>query len=355
MAIRDALITFNSKPPPVVIEIQNVALSGSKLKHPGQNWLKNSIVGIKCVTHVDKVSDKVLWHQLQQIERANPGMAIFALNMGTANKMQRKQMRMVHEAVFKAVSLAGVSRAVVCGLPNSGKSSVILPLTKEETMVNKKKKATHLPKISSKAGMTLGIKEHRMCSKPSIVFLTDTPGIRHKLEVLDEDYIALLVASSSTEMTKDTFDATAKELADYSKTSGPEKVLRTLLRALNRHAAMSGEPPAYVKLFGLEEECTFVSDFIDAFNKKYKASVGTGASAGHSFKEIVHKSRSGELGGMVFTELAPSSVVSGDKMPRFDRSKPVVWCNTVAKQLAEGSYKLTAAKEREKRIDKRAV
>ena len=65
---------------------------------------------------------------------------------------------------------------LVTGLPNVGKSSLIVALTRELTIERRKKGAYHLPRIEDAAGVTLGSKQHCFHEKPNM-FVIDTPGL----------------------------------------------------------------------------------------------------------------------------------------------------------------------------------
>lgn len=339
-AIARALRWMQEKSPSIVLEVRHVSLLGiNVLPRPAVDAIRNAAVRIVCLTHADTLSDQALSQQIKSLQRhvnnyalqKEMPTAIFALNLTQASK--RKYLARLAEALFGASISQGHSRSgtrqiLVFGMPNSGKSSLILPLTKERTLEVRKKKSYHLPKVSSQAGCTLGLKTHVLEPAGNIrashdVSLMDTPGLRPRLESLDSDFIALLLAAKVIEPYK-----------GYKEVIPPHAVTKHLLEALNRHAEMSGgEVPPYVKLFGLDSATSDAAVFLDAFQPT------TGKRPEEML--LVRKCHSGELGGMVFhparshqqQHVNVSNDVNDESDLSFKRGSAVVYMNDAAKEL----------------------
>ena len=158
----------------VVIEVANAALVGAGVgpnssvrSDQAGRWLRKASFRIKCLTNADKLSDAALAHQIEAAEKERPGTAVFALNLAGAGKIKSKELKQIKQAIVTAgaamlevQSVTTVAKVVVCGSPNAGKSSLILPLTKARTLTVRNKQAYHLPSVSAKAGQALGVKDH---------------------------------------------------------------------------------------------------------------------------------------------------------------------------------------------------
>jgi len=169
----DALFDRPGVVAPVVVEMSNAALVGARVGNmhvrssASKRWLNKASYRIKCLTNADKLSDEALALQINQAEREHPGTAVFALNLTTADKIKATEVKNVKCAMIAAAARhfgadKSGGKIVVCGSPNAGKSSLILPLTKNRTIQTRKKGAYHLPSISAKAGETLGVKRHTL-------------------------------------------------------------------------------------------------------------------------------------------------------------------------------------------------
>ena len=159
---------------PVVVEVANAALVGAGVgpnssvrSDQAGRWLRKASFRIKCLTNADKLSDAALAHQIEAAEKEHPGTAVFALNLAGAGKIKSKELKQIKQAIVTAgaamlevQSVTTVAKVVVCGSPNAGKSSLILPLTKARTLTVRNKQAYHLPSVSAKAGQALGVKDH---------------------------------------------------------------------------------------------------------------------------------------------------------------------------------------------------
>jgi hypothetical protein len=194
-AIVRALEYMKNLSPRVTVLMEKIQLVGCRLLPPvAERVITNSTVRIRCLTHADFISDGALRHQIAVAEEQEQQRfhgtyrpsdfiptAIIALNLKNVTKA--KQLRPVQLAIFGAAHVAGHNQILVCGVPNSGKSSLILPLTKQRTMEVRNKKSYHLPKVSDRAGMTIAVKKHVMeAMTHGEVTLIDTPGLRPRLE-----------------------------------------------------------------------------------------------------------------------------------------------------------------------------
>jgi hypothetical protein len=330
--IAQALNWMREKKPKIMIHVDKAPLTGCSTKflpHIVGQSLQRCAVQIKCLTHADLLSDTALTYQIQlaeQQEIQNRGnnsepVAIFALALSPETK--QKAVSDLASGIFGATQLVKDPKAVVCGLPNSGKSSLILPLTKERTMKVRKKKEHHLPKVSIKAGRTLGMKAHifepfKKCS----VSLMDSPGLRPRLEdVLDRD-IALLLAARMVEPFK-----------DYKKLVGDFTVMDIVVRALNRHGVISHTTPDYVAKLGLDGPTEEGSVFVEAFREHEKRS---GAKQ-HMIEDImlIRKCHEGEFGGMIFGTGPIPSDLPKFKFNRNYKQSAIVYMNEQARRLVQ--------------------
>jgi hypothetical protein len=237
--------------PDITLQVERINLIGCNNLLPFQleKCINNSIVRIKVLTHIDTISEEALRHQLAYVEEQErvkfpPSKnkyptAIVAVNLIGVEKA--KELRLLQDALFGATQVVHNNQIWVCGSPNSGKSSLILPLTKQRTMTVKNKKAYHLPKISQRAGMTLGIKKHVMESSPlSTMYhmeatLHDMPGLRPRMED-SRTPAALMFAARVTE----TFP-------HYQELCHNDQILQLQLEACNRHEILTKQYAAYME------------------------------------------------------------------------------------------------------------
>jgi 50S ribosome-binding GTPase len=237
--------------PDITLQVERINLVGCNnvLPYQLENCIGRSIVRIKVLTHVDIISEEALRHQLAYVEEQErlkfpPSSnkyptAIIAVNLTGVEK--QKELRLLQDCIFGASEVVQNNQVWVCGSPNSGKSSLILPLTKDRTMTVKNKKAYHLPKVSQRAGMTLGIKKHVMTSSPlssmfaSEVTLHDTPGLRPFLDD-PRTPAALMFAARVTE----TFP-------NYQEICDNDRILQLQLEACNRHEILTKQYAYYIQ------------------------------------------------------------------------------------------------------------
>eukprot|EP00977_Amphora_coffeiformis_P011891 scaffold2914_cov178-Amphora_coffeaeformis.AAC.10 len=247
--IAQALRKMRDNPSELVVEVMNarhVDIAARYLptrRQPGQAWLR-------ILTHADSLSQSALAYQMQRAsqleerhssrsDRQQPEIPVIAVNLKDAESLKTKSAKpiqqflaMAQEDVMAARKLQQPQGCLVCGLPNAGKSSLIHCLTKARTLQVRKKKSYHLPKISASPGWTLGSKSHTFEFQKNTYALTDTPGLRPRMESLDERDVAYLVATGTTQIVKGMFQT-------YP---GLEpQVVEILWQGLKRHADLSNK------------------------------------------------------------------------------------------------------------------
>lgn len=339
----------------VTVQLSKVQLVGCDhlvLSPNVQRLISSSAVRIKILTHVDTISDAALRHQIayaEEQERRNYlssansrapryPTAIVALNLKDVTKA--KPLRMLQEAIFGASRLTGTNQILVCGVPNSGKSSLILPLTKNRTMEQRNKKAFHLPKVSNRAGMTVAVKKHvlEMIGQADVT-LIDTPGLRPKFqEGTDPRPLALMLAAHVTEF----FPGWDTILGSPPGQSPHLLILRVLLEAADNHAAMSGEPkPAYLEMVGLESPPKDPVLFLEALFAKYPP------PKKEKEKKVIRQFHNGDFGSLVFTPFRKELLAveepqqqqqegsSSSTGIRLRRCSPIVYMNEAAMRLVD--------------------
>jgi hypothetical protein len=309
--------------PSVTVVVEKVQLAGCNfLPKVAEEVFSSSAIRIKCLTHADTITDAALQQQIRLTEeiderRRYPNQrpaAIFALNLKMAT--HGRHLSQLRDAFFGASKVTESSRILVCGLPNSGKSSLILPLTKARTMLVKKKKSYHLPNVSSTAGRTLGIKKHVLTDpdkKPLTLF--DSPGLRSGLKHADPRVVAFLLATNVTE-----------PFTGYKQIASHEMILSLLLKAANRHAAISREQPVYMELLGLNSPI----DDPAVFLRTYKATVQNSAVDDLA---VIRKFQRSEFGGLIFTPYRDQQYANNSSIFTFNRTSAVLYMNEEAKRL----------------------
>ena len=185
---------------------------------------------IRILTHADVLSKQALTYQMQRFGRHQP---VVAVRLTDPNAAKVKQIKDLHLLIRGAVLTQNDKRpTLVCGLPNAGKSSLIAALTHHRTMEVKKKNCYHLPKISARAGHTLGVKHHAFELDGATFSLIDTPGLRNAAERMDEAQMAHLLATGSMNIPKGCF----QEFPNIA-----DDIAQILWQGLQRHASLSGE------------------------------------------------------------------------------------------------------------------
>jgi ribosome biogenesis GTPase A len=357
-----ALRFMQENQPNIVVNVENVRLSAIKLlPRVAEAVIQSTPIRIKVLTHVDTISDAALRQQIQTVQQLDERIrypnqlpvAIFALNLQTVD-IKARELSEVRDALFGASRLVTKPQMLVCGIPNSGKSSLIYPLTRHRTVQEKKKGAYHLPKVSSKAGMTLGVKKHLL--PPAFgsfikynITMIDMPGFRPKLQYADPSLVALLLSAGVTE-----------PFQGYKTIAPHDTLVKNLLKATNRHATMTDRNslPDYVQLLNLTEPTespeTFMSEYLRWAKNNEDARLHV---PGHSANiESIYWPRtfnSGVFGGLIFTPYPTLPHPSHSSHIVLDRESPVVYMNEEAERLMNiGLGKEPATKIEERSKDK---
>ena len=178
------------------------------------NWMENAKQPIRFYTHADCLSDAAIRNVMYQAEKELPKAAVFFVNMKDCDKIKTQLVQRLIGAFDKGIRLHEVPGAVrgheahhilMCGLPNSGKSSIILPLTRHAVVTTKKKKHTHVAKVSIGAGRTASVKTHRLATVfnqtnktgTKSTFLVDSPGLLPSREEINLETLIMLTATLS--------------------------------------------------------------------------------------------------------------------------------------------------------------
>jgi 50S ribosome-binding GTPase len=349
--ISSAYRRIQDKPPSTVVICERIQLVGCNLlPRMAQSMIERAQHRFRVITHADTVSMDVLKHQIafvEEQERRNNyryPTAIFFMNLNNAETIKQKHMVAFADAIAGSLSLADLrTNVVVCGIPNSGKSSLIMALTRVRTLEVKKKKDYHLPKISSQAGRTLGTKTHVMAygnrQKTEITFM-DSPGLRPRLEELDVQTIRLLLATKTVEPFK-----------NYVKFMPNNELLQILLLATNNYSQMNYElgmmlrsnksktvnsgkdqasPPLpdYVSAFGLSEATDDPEVFIKAYYKTTREKVSKDPM------HLVRKWQAGDFGSWLLTPFRRDCIANANmaSMNDIQRNSPIVYMNAAAQE-----------------------
>jgi 50S ribosome-binding GTPase len=338
--------------PKIVIHCERVQLVGiNLLPRPAQTIIDRATLRFRVITHCDTVSLDVLKHQIAYVEeqerRNYPNSpyptAVFAMNLSKADSLKQKQMKQFSDAIFGAASIVrGTAPILVCGVPNSGKSSLVLALTRQRTLKVKNKREYHLPKVSIQAGRTMGTKKHIMeyDNKQSVTFM-DSPGLRPRLQGLNPDTIRLLLASKSVEP--------FKGYADYT---GDQILIRLLLQAANNYTNVDYEVgkilhdrkknanaadtayssptlPDYATAFGLSRSTEDPNEFVNAYYKTSQEQVSNDPLY------LVRKFQCGDFGSWVFTPYR-RDVLSDRNItnlrPFYQNFNPIIYMNQAGQE-----------------------
>ena len=338
-----ALRFLQENQPNVVVQVENIQLSAIKLlPRLAEATIQSAPIRIKVLTHVDTLSDAALRQQIHTVQQMDERvrfpnqepMAIFALNLQSVD-VKARELSEIRDAMFGASLLVSKPQILVCGIPNSGKSSLIYPLTRHRTVQEKKKGAYHLPRVSSKAGMTLGVKKHLL---PPVfgsfikhnITLIDMPGFRPKLLYADPKLVSLLLSAGVTE-----------PFQGYKTIASHEAIVDILLKAVNRHAAMTdpNSVPEYVELMNVTKTIEDPAIFMKTYETWAKTAPEDIIEhvTGHSKNlEQVYWPRvfqSGIFGGLVYTPYPTLPHPSHSSHIVLDRDTPVVYMNEQAERL----------------------
>jgi ribosome biogenesis GTPase A len=210
-------------------------------------------------------------------------IAVVALDL-SEKETTGKQVKQLTKLIMGATEEARDRQVLVCGIPNSGKSSLILPLTRARTLLHKKKQHYHLPKVSAAAGRTLGLKKHHLeLPWKQLIALIDSPGLRPRLEDFKRypETLAMLLAVRAIEPYR-----------GYRDDVG-DRILVKMLGALNRHALISETTPDYVEKFKLPGPIHDAQSFLYAARRSFNRATLTDS-------ELILMCQKGELGGILF-------------------------------------------------------
>lgn len=306
--------------PPVVVHVENVSLTGCQfLPGPAARTVSEAPIVIHCLTHCGKVSDRVLWRQIQLIEetyksREQP-VGIFALNLTPG--IQAYNLKSVRDAMMGAAKLVDRNQVLVCGLPNSGKTSLVIPITKQYSVLSKNK---ILPPLINKPyeEAFLGMQKHTLkAGKYGDIVVVNSPGLRPRMQNLDARALSLLLASRAL----DVFEG-------YKDVVGDKLLLATSLAALNRHADASQDTPIYVEKLGLSDITEDPEEFYDAVCKREGRTIDE--------QDLITDIYKGFYGGQLFWAGKPSLPADVPATPYwpFSRDTAVIYMNEQAKRFA---------------------
>jgi GTP-binding protein EngB required for normal cell division len=188
--IAKTLTWLREKEPRLMVHVDKITTVGCDfLPGPAFRTIYRAKFRLLVLTHGDVLSARALQHQIalaedlaaQHSHNQYFPAAIFVVNLQMVQK--QKQLKHLIDAMYGAFYLNHMKQRafVVSGIPNVGKSSLILPLTRGRTLMVKKKRHYHLPKVGPIAGLTLGIKAHVLqCPNHNQeISLYDTPGLRY--------------------------------------------------------------------------------------------------------------------------------------------------------------------------------
>lgn len=228
---------IRERPPKVVVEILNACHVQVGLRYlsirkslreanPPPFW-------IRVLTHADMVDKQVLKYQMERASGGSPEKnPVVAVNLSEAKQTKAKQVKAIQQFMAACIlwrSGQDTRSALVCGLPNAGKSSFIHALTRERVLKVRRKKEYHLASISSTAGHTLGMKKHSFDLNGLTVTLVDSPGVRSRSDFMDAQTISYFLATGSLQPGRTTMTKEIKE-----------EVIKILRRGLERHEELAG-------------------------------------------------------------------------------------------------------------------
>jgi ribosome biogenesis GTPase A len=328
-------------------------------------WLQEARVRVRVYSHADLLSDRALEHVVRRAEEEDPSLAIVCVDLRTADTAKPKLLNPILNLLLGGLKETNSTHCLICGLPNSGKSSIVHPLTKTAIREIKAKKDYHFAKISSKAGRTVAVKVHRLISKLEF-FIYDSPGLLPR-ELSDQGLIEAIISGA--------LPASANIPASVWDT---DAVLTHALQGLNLHARVSGAPPGYVGILGLpgptEDPALLLSYYKESEINPDRKNIKTpNYKLTESFLSQLRKGRLGQLllaSGegraclLADSEAAqaappvPPVPIQLQTAPRkedlFNRNSLIVYMNKRAQQLCN-VHKDSVAKESESKAEKKAA
>lgn len=109
----------------------------------------------------------------------------------------------------------------------------------------------------------------------------------------------------------------------YRDVVNQKDCVEVVLRALNRYADISQEPPAYLETLGKTERITNVDDFLASITAK-RGKV--------NLVELIRKCNFGDLGGLIFTGYTGTNL---ERVQDLHVHSPIIYKNEFAKTLEE--------------------
>ncbi|KAJ1461606.1 hypothetical protein M885DRAFT_611231 [Pelagophyceae sp. CCMP2097] len=321
------------KPYEIVVQVAT-AYAPQTAEYGRGFWVRNAELRVRCYTHADLVSDDVMLRIAQQAEAEDPEAAIMFLDCSEVKSQgQPKKFKNIRKMMQGAAYLRQASRVLVCGMPNVGKSSLVLPVTKACMQVVKKKKEYHLAKVNATAGSTVAVKAHRLDTRiANPVMMHDTPGLLPAREAVDEKAVVIMAAAGHLPKTA-FFDGCP------SKWWPVAEICTEALRGLNRHWVLCGsqEPgPAYMQCLGLDAP---TDDYNQMLNNLHKHPLMNKRQLGRTegFTSFLKMCREGHLGGWVLDDqlLPQTPILNHDalKFNPYGKDSPIVSLNARASEL----------------------
>eukprot|EP00667_Euglena_gracilis_P005862 EG_transcript_5907 len=180
----------------VIVDIRDARMPRTS-DHPVLRSIRRKAVGhIIVFTHCDLLEDLEVSRLFVWAQRTYGLAVIFCMDLSSAEFVREKHheatgLSLFKEAVSEACTVAADRKAFCCGLPNIGKSSIILPMVRDIHKRRRKKGEFHNPKVENVIGKTKGIKGHLFIEleNPTMPahwgyhpvtmghFLMDTPGL----------------------------------------------------------------------------------------------------------------------------------------------------------------------------------
>ncbi|KAJ1460596.1 hypothetical protein M885DRAFT_10719 [Pelagophyceae sp. CCMP2097] len=227
-----------------------------------------------------------------------------------------KRFAEVRRLFLGAAHSNGHRNVLVCGLPNVGKSSVVLCVTKGSVQATRKKTNYHLATISSIAGSSVVLKKHRLdlnANSPHLMW--DTPGILpHRGDVNADD---LLMLAAAGHVTQSAFGRNGCKVRTWPI---PE-ISNIVLQGLNRHWHLGTEEekqdeplPPYVGVLKLPEMTDDYEVLLDAMHHHVLARNCSGQRV-ESFNWLLKLARQGHLGGFILDDRLERQCTGAEETP----------------------------------------
>ena len=257
-AIAQAIRTIEDKEFKVVVEVMNAChVDWADRNLPARHMIqRNANIWIRVLTHSDLLSKEALKYQIKRAsyissiseknKKSNYQIPVVALeDFQTSSKSTKKfSIRTVMEMLLGgrdiSIEYGQHQQILVCGLPNAGKSSFIYPLTQNRKLQVKNKESHHLPSMSWSNVFDINVVDNhtKRSHKTQTVSLTDTPGLRPKLEDIgDDDELAVWLATQSIKPQQGMF---SKSNPNYERLK--TKIVNILWQGIKRHKEIKRKP-----------------------------------------------------------------------------------------------------------------